>query len=338
MLLKTNKKAIAPAILAIIALSMISVAFLYFNNQDNQSSKIESLTIAIPPLEQNTLLYVAANQGFFANNGLNVTIKYYDSGVTSINALLNGEASIAEGAEFPFVNAICKNNSISVIAVNDEFENDYMVGLKSHGVQTLSDLKGKTIGVTKGTIAEFYLGRFLNLNGISIKEVNIINVTPKEGLTAVANGTVDALVAWQPYINQIQAQVEGIVTWQVQNGQEAYGVLVCSNNWITQNPQTVEHFLKALEEAENYVLYHPDNAKSVIANELNYTQSYITDVWSNHSYLLSLDQSLIIAMKDEAQWMINNQLTSQTQVPNFTDYIYTDGLKTISPNSVTIIK
>ena len=111
-----------------------------------------------------------------------------------------------------------------------------------------------------------------------------------------------------------------------------------SDGWLTQHPDTVEHFLKALEEAENYVLYHPDKAKDVIENELNYTDSYVTNVWSKHSYLLSLDQSIVIAMKDEVQWMINNKLTSQTQVPNFTNYIYTDGLKAVSPDSVTIIK
>ena len=227
MLLQINKKAITIAILAIFAVSMISVIFLYLDNQNIHSSKIESITVAIPPLEQNALLYIAANQGFFVNNGLNVTIKNYDSGLASINALLNGEASIAESAEFPFVNAICNNNSISVITVNDEFENDYIVGLTSHGIETVSDLKGKTIGVSKGTIAEFYLGRFLELNGVSMTDVNIINVAPKEYLTAVANGTVDALAAWQPYISQIQGEVDRVVTWQIQNGQEAYGVLVC---------------------------------------------------------------------------------------------------------------
>ncbi len=283
-------------------------------------------------------MYIAVNQGFLNDNGLNVTIKNYDSGVTSTNALLNGEADIAEGAEFTFVNAIFNNNSISVISINDKFENDYIVGLKSHGVETISDLKGKTIGVAKGSIAEFYLGRFLDLNGMNFGDVNIVNVVPKEYVKVVANGTVDALVAWQPYINQIQDEVDGIVTWQVQNGQEVYGVLVCNNAWLTQHSDMAEHFLKALKEAEDYAFHHPDIAKAIVKNDLNYSDAYITTVWSKHSYLLLIDQSLVTAMKDEAQWMINNKLTNQTKVPNFTDNIYTDGLKAVKPDSITVIK
>ncbi len=338
MVLKKNKKAIAAALLIIFTISSISVVFLIFNHQNNQLRETNSITVAIPQLEQNALLYIASNQGFFENNGLNVTIKNFDSGVTSLNALLTGEADIAECAEFPFVNAVCKNNSISVITVNDKFENDYLVGLKSHGIETVSDLKGKTIGVTKGTIAEFYLGRFLYLNGMSLDDVNVVNVVPKEYVKAVADGTVDALVAWQPYIDQIQTEVDEIVTWQVQSGQDVYGVLVCNNSWITQHSDIVEHFLKALKEAEAYAFNQIDNAKVIVENDLNYSHSYVSNIWSKHNYKLSLDQSLVTAMKDEAQWMINNKLINQMLVPNFSDYIYIDGLEIVKPDSITVIK
>ncbi len=43
-------------------------------------------------------------------------------------------------------------------------------------------------------------------------------------------------------------------------------------------------------------------------------------------------------MKDEAEWMINNNLTMENAIPDFTGYIYTDGLKTVKPAGVTIIR
>ena len=252
--------------------------------------------------------------------------------------MLAGNADIAEAAEFPFAAAVLKNNSISIIAVNDEFVNDYIVALKNHGIENISDLKGKTIGVTKGTIAEFYLGRFLDLNNIPEKDVNIVNIDPKEYVRTVSAGSVDALVAWQPYINQIQNQVNDIIIWPVQSSQTAYGVLICNSEWITQHPISVKNFLTALNEAQNFILNRPDQAKVIVKNTLNYSDSYIKSVWAEHKFSLSLEQSLVIAMKDEAQWMINNQLTNQTKVPNFTDFIFTDGLKSVIPDAVTIIK
>ena len=45
-------------------------------------------------------------------------------------------------------------------------------------------------------------------------------------------------------------------------------------------------------------------------------------LWKRNRFSLSLDQTLIIAMEDEARWMISNNLTAEKQVPNFLDNIY----------------
>ena len=82
-------------------------------------------------------------------------------------------------------------------------------------------------------------------------------------------------------------------------------------------------------QAETFIKNHQSEAKLIIQNRLNIT-SIDEAAWSNHQFSLSLEQSLVIAMKDEAQWMITiNHLTNQTQVPNIVDYIYTDGLKAV---------
>ena len=61
-------------------------------------------------------------------------------------------------------------------------------------------------------------------------------------------------------------------------------------------------------------------------------------VWSQNQYSLSLDQSLIVAMEDEARWMISNGLTTEKHVPDFLNYIYEDGLRAIKPETVTIVR
>ena len=53
---------------------------------------------------------------------------------------------------------------------------------------------------------------------------------------------------------------------------------------------------------------------------------------------VSLDQSLIAAMEDEARWMIKNNLTREKQIPDFMNYIYVDGLKAVKPEAVKIIR
>ncbi len=101
---------------------------------------------------------------------------------------------------------------------------------------------------------------------------------------------------------------------------------------------TPSEVLKALADAERYIINHPEAAKAVIQKKLKYGKAYMADVWPDYEFSLSLGQSLITAMEDEARWMISNGLTTEKQVPNFLNYIYIDGLKAIRPEAVNIIR
>ena len=93
-----------------------------------------------------------------------------------------------------------------------------------------------------------------------------------------------------------------------------------------------------MKQAEDFIVQHPGEAKDILRKRLNFSDEEITRVWSQNQYMLSLDQSLMLAMEDEARWMINNKLTGETKVPNFLDYIYEDALKEIKPGAVNIIR
>jgi hypothetical protein len=71
---------------------------------------------------------------------------------------------------------------------------------------------------------------------------------------------------------------------------------------------------------------------------LNLTDKDIARIWSQNQFGLSLDQSLVVAMEDEARWMIKNNLTAEKDVPFFNDYIYEGALKAIKPEAVNIIR
>ena len=322
-----------------ILILLLSGAFSFWScSRGDYSGKVETITIAVPPLEQNTLLYVADQKRFFARNGLNIVMKDYDSGVTALEGMLKREADIAEAAEFPVVRALFQKEKILVIACNDKFENDYIVGRKDLGITKISDFKGKRIGVAFKTINEFYLGRLLALNGMDIRDVTLVDLTPAQYVKAIAGGEVDAIIAWQPYVHRIQREIKEVVAWPAQSSQAAYGVLVCGSEWIRQHTDTVRRFLKSLQEAENHLVRHPDEAKEIVRKRLNYDDSYIANVWSQHQFVLSLDQTLIVAMKDEAQWMIDNNLANGEQIPDFLNYIYEDGLKAVKPEAVNILR
>lgn len=284
------------------------------------------------------LIYIADEQRLFARNGLNVVIKDYDSGAASTEAMLKGEVDIAEASEFPFVRAIFQTDQIRVIGVNDKFENDYVVARKDRGIVAIPDLKGKRIGVTRQTINEFYLGRFLDLNGLSTRDVTVVDLKPASFVDAPAGGEVDAVVAWQPYVHQV-VEKEGenkVVVWPAQSNQAVFGVLLSQSKWLAEHATTVERFLKSLAEAEDYLVRRQDKAMAIVQDRLGYDSAYTASVWPRHQFSLSLDYSLLVAMNDEAKWLMDTNQTTSKQVPDFSSNVYLAGMAKAKPAAVNI--
>jgi len=256
----------------------------------------------------------------------------------AVNGVINGESDIATASEFAIVAEALENASIECIGSVSKALPFFVVARTDKGISGISDLVGKTIGVTLGTNGQFYFGTFLERNNISVNQVTIVNLPTPQLPSALANGTVDAVMTFQPYINQIESLLpDKTAMWPAQGNQYAYQEAICSSSWAAAHPDLIVRFLKAVVQAENYVASNKDQAMAIVANTLNYTSSYMASVWQNYQFSATLDQSLILAMQVEAQWLISNNLTSGTSVPNFLNYIYADGLKSVAPESVNII-
>ena len=332
------RKVIA-ATAAIVAIALAGLGAWYFMNSGATSSgTTESITIGEPALEQSALIYIAEDQGYFTGNGLNVTLRDdYPSGVGPVSDMMLGRLDISVSAEYPVIAQIFNKKNISVIGVIDKYQSAKIIGRRDRGIENISDLKGKKIGFPKKTICEFFLGRFLNLHGMSLQDVVLVDISALQSADAIDNGSVDAIIYYQPYVYAIEDRLgDNGVIWQAQSDQLLYGVMSCRNDWAVGHGEQINRLLKSLALAEEYIIDNPEGAKAIVQKRLNFSDAYMETVWPNHEFTLSLDQSLLIAMNDEGRWMINNNLTTEKTLPYFRDYIYTKGLEEIKPESVNI--
>src|SRR3990172_6192408 len=91
-------------ITVVVILAIVFSSSPYLNSQRDDTGKMESITIGYSPFEQTALLWIAEDQHFFEANGLNVTLRKDDTGVGSLDGMLNGETDITVGVtEFPTV-------------------------------------------------------------------------------------------------------------------------------------------------------------------------------------------------------------------------------------------
>lgn len=325
----------------LIASLVLSVALTAVPGCTSKSPSLVPVSVAWSPFESLGLYYVALDQGFFKANGLSITERKYDSGSGALSGMLAGEADIVVGTtEFPLVNQALRQASLKSIAVIAKSDFIYVVARKDRGIQNTADLKGKRVGTTFGTIAEFYLGRLLELNGLSTKDITEVDLkTPDEWVNAVSTGVVDAVCTAQPSADSAAKLLgSNAVMWSAQSSQSLFAQAIASTSWLAANQDLAEKFLRALDQAATYIVSHPSEAKSSVQSRLNVEATYVEAAWPRNHYALSLDQSLITAMEDESRWLIQNNLTTATSTPTFVNYIDETALKKVKPGAVRIIR
>ncbi len=306
--------------------------------ESNYTGQVEPIIIGTTVSEVNSLILVAEENGYFTNYGLTFTQKIYASGAAALDGLLKGEIDLATGSEFAFVSNILSGRNLTTLGSICTSSIEYLVARKDRGINNLAGLKGKRIGVPKGSRPEFALDRFLTFNGVDLAPADLINIPVDKSVDAIVNGDVDAVAAWQPFIDQIRAKMgDNVVTWDVQKDQPSYTLLMCRGEWAPGNRELASRIVKALVKAEVYAGANSDKAKTMIQNKLGYDRAYMDSVWPDYSFEVTLNQALIVAMEDQSRWMIKNNLAAGKDVPLFNAYLYEDALKAIKPEAVNII-
>lgn len=335
------KKAIVAIITFSIFIVLLAAGIDLYRSFSNPgpAGKPEPVVIGIPTMiDSSMLVYIADEKGYFAANGLDVTINEYEAGLYAVDDLLKDKNDIAVATEFVLVGKILRQEQISTIGSLSKYESHYLIGRKDRGIEEVADLRGKKIGYAKETSGEFYLSRYLELHGISLSEVTLIGVRPSEYAEALENGSVDAMLSWEPYSGITKDHMGNqVVAWPAQSGQLGYWNAICRNDWAAEHPETIHRFLRSIDQAVQFTINHPEEAQAISRGRLNASNTYVRDSWNNTQYSLSLDQSLITAMEDEGRWMIASNLTGEKTIPDYRDNIYLDGINAVKPESVNII-
>lgn len=308
------------------------------NGQPSTTGKPIKITVAYTIQPQSTLIHVAVAKGYFAEEGLDVQPSIHTFGKASLQTVLDHKADFATVAETPVMFNILKGEKIYVIAnIEASSVNNGMAARQDAGIHKPADLRGKRVGYTPGTTSEFFLDSFLTATGLTRQDVRSVALKPEEMLGAILSKQVDAVSTWNYPLTQIKQQLgeQGALFLDKEIYTETFNV-AAQQDFVNKNPDVVRRFLRALLKAENFVKANRDEAQSILHAATKTDLALIKDVWDAFSYQLNLDQTLVITLEDETRWAIKNHLVEQDTMPNYLDYIYLDGLKSIKPEAVRI--
>jgi len=311
----------------------------FFFRADLFPKKLERVTMGGSHSINISLILIALDRGFFAQEGIELMFKEYTSAKLALDDVCERQLDLAIVAETPVVFKSFERDDVRILASLFSAYNDpKVIARKSSGIEFPQDLRGKHIGTTKqGQSAHYFLHLFLTKYGLSDQDVRLSFASPDALKHGLANGEFDALALFEPHISEVAHALSAeTVVFSEPQLYFKRAVLVSLDNFPKERPRTVQRILRAFTRANEFARQQPEDAMQIVAKGLSLSVPDVRTLWEEAILDVSLEQSLLLTLENEAKWALDNQFTDSEVMPNYVNMIYFDGLNAVEPESVTI--
>ncbi|MCS7461700.1 aliphatic sulfonate ABC transporter substrate-binding protein [Paenibacillus doosanensis] len=234
------------------------------------AGKLPTINVAyMPDMNGATPIVIGEEKGYFKEAGINVNAVKFLSGPPEFQAMASGDIDIAYiGPGATFLAAQGKGHIIDIVSLG---KSDMVFATKKSGIKEWKDLKGKTVGVPKGTSGEMVLNLGLEKGGLKPSDVNIVNMDVAGAVSAYVAGKVDAVAIWSPYTQEIEKQVGKENMVKLGDNSDFFPDYIFPASWVVnpkffqEKPELVQQFLKAIAQTTDYKLKNKDEAIKMTA-------------------------------------------------------------------------
>lgn len=276
---------------------------------------------APPPLRVGTniwpgyeSLYLARNLGYYDNTSIRLVD--YPSSSEIIRAYRNGDLEVAAITMDETLSLVETQPNIRVVLITD-VSNGADVILGKPEIKSLKDLKGRRVGVESTALGAFVITRALEQVDLSPKDVQIVSLGVSEHERAFKQGTVDAVVTFEPVRSNLLKSGAKLLFDSTQIPGEIVDVLVVRKELLTSQLNSLKVLISGWFRALDYLKQNPQDAARRIAPRTGITPEQflkslkglrIPDIQENQKLLGKTDTSLLNAVRRLSEVMKENKL------------------------------
>ena len=277
--------------------------------------------------------YVAKEGGFFERNGLDVTVNTGPSGSAMIAFLIGNQIASAYGAEQAGVSAHVRDPN--VVAVAEGVALLRWISVLGRGITTIEELKGKRVGVARGTGSEtFWLSVVAKLN-LNPADYTIVNVEAPEMVAALERGNIDAFAVWEPWPTRAQ---RAIPNTHILVNNEAIQIVrnyvYMNKAWATENRPVTERLMRSLIQASDFLDSNREEAVRQVARFLRQDRALVAELMTKVGYRMNLTPDSVANIQlaiDQLRGM--NRLDRPVTTA---EVIWADPMRWVAPDRVRI--
>jgi aliphatic sulfonates family ABC transporter substrate-binding protein len=211
---------------------------------------------------------LALELGFFREAGLDVKPSEFGQGTEVRNALAAAAIDLGSMADVPFLIGAAKSPLRGIALTSWGGERQKIMVAARSAIRGIADLKGKRVASQAGSSLDATFREVLRQHGVDPSEVNIFNLRLPDMPSALASGSVDAMVDIEPF--NALAEERGTARKLMDFGRESLApyVLVARQDVIERAPETVVASLRALLRAQAALRERPDEAAETLGRIL----------------------------------------------------------------------
>ena len=233
----------------------------------------------------------AVNKGYLEEEGITVELVEFQDGPTIIAAMESGSIDmgyIGQGAH-----KLCINGQAKIFALSHISNGDAVIG--GPNVKTLEDLKGKKVAYSSGTSSEDILKMGLDSVGLTMEDIQAVDMDAAGLVTAMMSGGVDACATWSPNSLKI---LEDTNNTKLCDNMTFKDTSVSLASWIVtpkyaeENQDKILRFARALYKAMDYAADdHYDEVAKYVADQTK------------------TDYDSVYAQRGDADWLTGKEVS-----------------------------
>lgn len=282
----------------------------------------------------------AQEQGFFKKYGVEADISNFAYGIDTINALLVQRTDTAMAADYALLNSLGKGDMkiVSTLTRATEASSKTTVLLVKGGITKPEELKGKKLGVARGTVYEYVWAKFLEKLNIDEKDIKMVYYsTPDEAIVALTKGEMDAVWSGGALLEKF-LKVDGIKSLGDMNQTDVKisSFQVVDAGYLKTNAQTVTHYLKAVKEGIDYIPAHKEQTAELAFRDIKLPKEGVLKDLDTQNYVLGFTKEDYQHLESMKAWLEQRGILKDKY--ELKDKIDVEALKAAFPDTVTYTK